>query len=294
MLSDREKEGCRTILNKLSEQDLLTLTDTVTNRVVSPENKGEAVEAVLSYSHTASQLLRRKKVKRDHIYQYLAENGIIEPVSSDKPSLIRRALLFWGSEQEGSDEENDDPGENLRESPSTSSNPTLPVSSSLKNSTFDGKVDGQELATNFVPWFYNILNSFNTSSDEATQQWGPQHFWDDAKSSILMVSGGQVNDECQGSVAVSDKLRELVCKEKLLFNANVGGAKGQIDAYGLVRISVGGTVHRFSNCLGIFEQSFGLIRDPEMQNNWKIKFTDLKLKAQQQPELEGQHRKAIT
>ena len=60
----------------------------------------EAVEAVLSYSHTASQLLRRKKVKRDHIYQYLAENGIIEPVSSDKPSLIRRALLFWGSEQE--------------------------------------------------------------------------------------------------------------------------------------------------------------------------------------------------
>ena len=40
MLSDREKEGCRTILNKLSEQDLLTLTDTVTNRVVSPENKG--------------------------------------------------------------------------------------------------------------------------------------------------------------------------------------------------------------------------------------------------------------
>jgi len=58
------------------------------------------VEAILSFSHTASQLLRRKKVKRDHIYQYLAENGIIEPVSSDKPSLIRRVLLYWGSPQE--------------------------------------------------------------------------------------------------------------------------------------------------------------------------------------------------
>lgn len=58
------------------------------------------MEAILSFSHTASQLLRRKKVKRDHIYQYLAENGIIEPTSSDKPTLIRRALLFWGSAQE--------------------------------------------------------------------------------------------------------------------------------------------------------------------------------------------------
>ena len=63
----------------------------------------EAVDAILSYSHTASQLLRRKKVKRDHIYQYLAENGAIEPVSSDKPSLIRRVLLFWGSKQEVGD-----------------------------------------------------------------------------------------------------------------------------------------------------------------------------------------------
>ena len=109
-----------------------------------------------------------------------------------------------------------------------------------------------------------------------------------------MVSDGHMLDECQGSLVVSEKLRELVCKERLLFNANVNGAKGQIDAYGLVKISVGGTVHRFSDCPGIFEQSFGLIRDPQMQNNWKIKFTELKLKAQQQREVEGFSRKAIT
>lgn len=288
MLTNKEKEGCKTILTKLTEQDLLTLTDTVTNRIVSPENAREAMEAILSFSHTASQLLRRKKVKRDHIYQYLAENGIIEPTSSDKPTLIRRALLFWGSAQEDSDVENDDQGENLSECASLHSSPNVPVSSSAKN------VDGQELASSFIPWFYKILNSFNTASDSASQEWGPQHFWNDAKSSILMLSGGEVLDECQGSLAVSDKLRELVCKEKLLFNANLAGARGQIDAYGLVKISVGGTVHRFSNCLGVFEQSFGLIRDPQLQNNWKIKFTDLKLEAQEQPLLDGQHRKAIT
>ena len=60
----------------------------------------EAVDAIVTYSHTASQLLRRKKVKREHIYQYLAENGVIEPVTSDKPSLIRRAMLYWGSPQQ--------------------------------------------------------------------------------------------------------------------------------------------------------------------------------------------------
>jgi len=251
------------------------------------------VEAILSFSHTASQLLRRKKVKRDHIYQYLAENGIIEPVSSDKPSLIRRVLLYWGSPQEDCDEENKDPVDNIRETVSGASNSTGEVSSNIKNPTVDGDVDGQQLATSFVSWFYKILNSFNTSSDGTSQEWGPQHFWADAKSSVLMVSDGQVHDECQGSIAVSEKLRELVSKEKLVFNANIGGVKGQMDAYGLVKISVGGTVHRFSHCLGIFEQSFGLIRDPQMQNNWKIKFTDLKLKAQPQNEVEGHSRKAI-
>lgn len=139
------------------------------------------------------------------------------------------------------------------------------------------------------------MNSFNTISDNTSQEWGPQHFWEDAKGSVLVVSNGQVFDECQGAMAVSTKLQELVCKEKILFNANLSGARGHIDAYGLVKISVGGTVHRFSNCLGIFEQSFGLIRDPQMQNNWKIKFTELKLKAQQQQnEVEGITKKAIT
>lgn len=286
MLSDKEKEGCKTILNKLSRQDLITLTDTVTHRFVSPENASEAVDAIVTYSHTASQLLRRKKVKREHIYQYLAENGVIEPVTADKQRLIRKAMLYWGSPQEDSDDEPD---------PTTEvSKPTAAVSSNVNTQSLDSNIDGQQLAQYFVPWFYKILNSFNTSPDNLSQEWGPQHFWADAKGSVLMVSGEQVLDECQGSLAVSEKFRELVRKEKLIFNANVNGARGQIDAYGLVKISVGGTVHRFSDCLGIFEQSFGLIRDPQMENNWKIKFTELKLKAQQNHEVDGYRKKAIT
>lgn len=197
------------------------------------------------------------------------------------------------------DDETDNVSENVenhRETIQNASEPTLTISSSVNSSStpFDNNINGQQLAEYFIPWFYKILNSFNTSSDNMSQEWGPQHFWEDAKGSVLMVSDGHMLDECQGALAVSEKLRELVCKEKILFNPNVSGARGHIDAYGLVKISVGGTVHRFSNCLGIFEQSFGLIRDPQMQNNWKIKFTELKLKAQQQQEVEGYAKKAIT
>lgn len=193
-----------------------------------------------------------------------------------------------------SDEEKDNAMEKLNKPTTEALKPTVAVTSDVNTPSLDSKVDGQQLAQYFVPWFYKILNSFNTSPDNIAQEWGPQHFWADAKGSVLMVSGGQVLDECQGSLAVSEKFRELVRKEKLLFNANVSGARGQIDAYGLVKISVGGTVHRFSDCLGIFEQSFGLIRDPQVQNNWKIKFTELKLKAQQHHEVEGYRKKAIT
>ena len=153
-------------------------------------------------------------------------------------------------------------------------------------------IDGQQLAQNFVPWFYKILNSLNTPS-AISKEWGPQHFWADAKGTVVMVSNGQIREEFLGSEAVSDKLQELVYKEKLVFNPNVHGAGGEIDAYGLVRIAVGGTVHRFSDCLGIFEQSFGLIRDPQVKNNWKIKFTDLILKAQQQGQVSSPHKEAI-
>ena len=39
MLSAEEKRKCRELLSKLDAQDLNALTDTVTNRVVSPENR---------------------------------------------------------------------------------------------------------------------------------------------------------------------------------------------------------------------------------------------------------------
>jgi hypothetical protein len=38
-----------------------------------------------------------------------------------------------------------------------------------------------------------------------------------------------------------------------------------------------GTLHQQDKCVGVFEQLFGLIRDPLACNNWKIKYTELHL-----------------
>ena len=49
-------------------------------------------------------------------------------------------------------------------------------------------------------------------------------------------------------------------------------------------IRVCGTVQKGNQPVGIFEQKFSLVRDPSMENNWRIKSTNLKLlsKAPQQ------------
>ena len=40
-----------------------------------------------------------------------------------------------------------------------------------------------------------------------------------------------------------------------------------------------GTLHNQTTACGVFEQVFGLIRDPSSDNNWKIKYTELRLVA---------------
>jgi hypothetical protein len=69
-------------------------------------------------------------------------------------------------------------------------------------------------------------------------------------------------------------------KEEFLFlspNLDSRGLKCASSPHGLVMVGVAGTVHRGNSCLGIFEQIFGLIRCPFVENTWKIKFINLRI-----------------
>lgn len=76
MLSEVEKNGIRSLLQRLTKEDLVSLTDTVTNRAVTVDTCKDAIEAILSFTMNVKVLLRRKKVRREHVFQYLAENQV--------------------------------------------------------------------------------------------------------------------------------------------------------------------------------------------------------------------------
>ena len=51
----------------------------------------------MEYSESAEELLQRRKLRRDLLFQYLADCGVVVSVNSEKPELIRRVLQYWRS-----------------------------------------------------------------------------------------------------------------------------------------------------------------------------------------------------
>lgn len=65
----------------------------------------EAIEAIITYSQDAEELLKRKKVHRDVIFKYLANEGVAMLPNSDKQQLIRRTTEYWSSGEVGIERE---------------------------------------------------------------------------------------------------------------------------------------------------------------------------------------------
>lgn len=56
----------------------------------------EAIQAILIYSQSAEELLKRRKVYREIIFKYLSVQGIAVPPSSEKHQLIACVRQYWG------------------------------------------------------------------------------------------------------------------------------------------------------------------------------------------------------
>uniref|UniRef100_A0A3P9K286 Chromosome 3 open reading frame 38 n=1 Tax=Oryzias latipes TaxID=8090 RepID=A0A3P9K286_ORYLA len=263
-LSNTERVGLKKILSLMETCDLLSLSNTVTNKVIEVENVAEAIETILSFSKNAEELLKRKKVQRDLIFKYLASQGVPMLPSSDKHQLVRRTLELWSSAQTPE---------------RTSRQPKAPDSNVLKAEVgFDPLVLGQR----FCDWFFKMLNSQNPSMGQQPQDWGPQHFWPDAKLSLLSRVTDEQVEELLGAEQVSLRLLTLTREERLFLSPNLQphGLKALASPHGLVLVAVAGTIHRDKACLGIFEQMFGLISSPLDGNSWKIKFVNMKIRGQ--------------
>nr|XP_009302849.1 uncharacterized protein C3orf38 homolog isoform X2 [Danio rerio] len=96
-LSTKEQIECRKLIALLPLDDLFALKDTVTNRLIAVESSEEAIEAIIAYSQDAEELLKRKKMHRDVIFKYLANEGVVMAPNTEKHQLIRKTIEFWSS-----------------------------------------------------------------------------------------------------------------------------------------------------------------------------------------------------
>uniref|UniRef100_H9KWN1 Chromosome 3 open reading frame 38 n=1 Tax=Callithrix jacchus TaxID=9483 RepID=H9KWN1_CALJA len=140
-------------------------------------------------------------------------------------------------------------------------------------------VDFHRLGEEFCHWFFGLLNSQNPFLGPPQDEWGPQHFWHDVKLRFYYNTSEQNVMDYHGAEIVSLRLLSLVKEEFLFLSPNLDsrGLKCASSPHGLVMVGVAGTVHRGNTCLGIFEQIFGLIRCPFVENTWKIKFINLRI-----------------
>ncbi|XP_059198234.1 uncharacterized protein C3orf38 homolog [Centropristis striata] len=269
-LTETERAGCSNILKLMSAADLMSLSDTVTNKMIVVENVTEAMETILSFTRSAEELLKRKKVYRELIFRYLAKEGVAMPPNSEKHQLAKRTLELWSSGKVLVEEEKlpGGPGETR-----------LSQTSETGSSDFDPSVLGQQ----FCQWFFQLLNSHNPSLGQPPQDWGPQHFWPDVKLRLLTRTGSEQMEEFLGAELVSLRLVALTRDEQLLLSPNLEprGLKTLASPHGLVLVAVAGTIHRNQACLGIFENVFGLIRSPLENHSWKIKSVNLKIRGQE-------------
>ncbi|XP_026376157.2 uncharacterized protein C3orf38 homolog [Ursus arctos] len=269
-LSYPEMEGCRNLLGLLDNDDIMALCDTITNRLVQPEDRQDAIRAILMYSQSVEELLRRKKVHREVIFKYLATQGVIVPPATEKHNLIQHAKDYWKKQLHLK----------LKETPEPVKTEDVRLfQQQEKEDKKAEKVDFRRLGEEFCHWFFELLNSQNPFLGPPQDEWGPQHFWHDVKLRFYYNTSEQNVIDYYGAEIVSLRLLSLVKEEYLFLSPNLDshGLKCASSPHGLVMVGVAGTVHRGNTCLGIFEQIFGLIRCPFVENTWKIKFINLRI-----------------
>ncbi|KAG3283729.1 uncharacterized protein C3orf38 homolog isoform X1 [Ictidomys tridecemlineatus] len=270
-LSRLEMEGCRHLLGLLDNDEIMALCDTVTNRLVYPEDRQDAIRAILVYSQSVEELLKRKKVHREVIFKYLATQGVVIPPTTEKHNLIQHTKDYWEKQLQLKLKETQEPV--------TKTEDLGLFQQQAKEGKNAEKVDFRRLGEEFCRWFFELLNSQNPFLGSPQGEWGPQHFWHDVKLRFYYNTSEQNVIDYYGAEIVSLRLLSLVKEEFLFLSPNLDsrGLKCASSAHGLVMVGVAGTVHRGNTCMGIFEQIFGLIRCPFVENTWKIKFINLRI-----------------
>jgi len=234
MLTEKEKHGISELLGGMNMLDIQSLAQTVTNRLLIPENTTEAIQAILLHTDKASDLLKRRKIKKELLFKYLHQKRVPIEAVADKNVHILRVLELWESSDSQEPLTSID-SDNSLEGPPPSRNASHTSLCSLDTSrevwsrsdTFSQlrrsesntsimNCDENSRDTLIQPQPHSSVSTssitvtqcqelaisftkwyfhlLNTVVDSDTDDWNPTHFWPDASAKITLSS--QTENEC--------------------------------------------------------------------------------------------------
>lgn len=256
----------------------------------------EIINAIIQHSPDATSILKRKVLSCSTLYTYLHQNSVRVYSPVTKKSLIESILKFWKDRANNIDKHESsqqqhcilqqqceylDEYDDIQESESDSVSEKREWS--VVNSNINNEIQRETInfpinvmARMFSEWFYKMFNAENGLTSD--------HFWPDSSLRVHIKSGDNVDvqETLSNAGDVVDLLERTKCSHGLYFNPNIshGGVQGRIDVHGLALIVACGTLHKDNLCVGVFQQMFALARDPQADNNWKVKSIELKLNSQ--------------
>lgn len=135
------------------------------------------------------------------------------------------------------------------------------------------------MGVEFCKWFFKMFNS--------QDEFGPQHFWPNCTLHAYFHSPtGEREVSFSGASDVAHFLMILILNDKYYFDANDSNDSVLMEqeAHGLVKIAIHGVLHRASNCVGLFDSAFGLVRHPDSPSVFKIQVVKLRMQVNQAPQ----------
>ena len=98
MLTESEKHGISELLSRMSVEDLQSLAQTVTSKLLVPETSSDAISTIILHTDKAADLLKRRKIKKELLFKYLHFKRVPIESISDKSVHVTRVLELWGSD----------------------------------------------------------------------------------------------------------------------------------------------------------------------------------------------------
>uniref|UniRef100_A0A069DS40 Uncharacterized protein n=1 Tax=Panstrongylus megistus TaxID=65343 RepID=A0A069DS40_9HEMI len=271
MLTEIEKNCVSDLLKTLELDDLIELARTCTTGVIQTSNINDSINAILLHSEDIRSLLMRKKITRSVLFKYLHSRNISFPGNSEKSMLVDSVIHFWNKACTVVDYQNE-----KKETSQIAQDQSL-----------------GRMAVTFAEWVYNRINAIvlqdmnkqsNINNLEILKE---EDFWCDAKLYIKLMQGSNIiaDYSSEGSKECFSLIKQICKEHSLCFSPNLceEGTRGISEPHGVVLVMSCGTLHSANghHCVGLYEQIFGLIKDPMSDSNWKIKGSKLALRSQE-------------